>query len=180
MKKVKKSLVAAAAIASIGSVGAIGLQAVHAASDTSTSTDPMSSLVDKLVSKFHLNKADVQKVFDDSHSEMEAKHEANQSARLQKLVDEGTITAEQKTKIEAKLKELKTAREANKDSMQNLSKTERKAKMDAERTALETWAKDNGINLTKLQGVFRGGGYGGFGPGRPRVGQTGSSTTTTN
>lgn len=164
MKKVKKSLVAAAALATIGTAGVIGTQVTHAASDTS-SNDPTSSLVDKLVSKFNLNKADVQKVFDENRTEMEAKHEAEVSARLQKLVDAGTITSEQKTKIEAKLKELKAERESDRDSMKNLTDSQRKAKMDAKKTELENWAKDNGLDLTKLQGVFMGGGH--RGPGGP-------------
>ena len=161
MSKIKNSLVAAAALATIGTGGFIGMQAVNDEGNSS-STDPMSSLVDKLVSKFNLNKTDVQKVFDESRTEMEAKREAKTSTKLQKLVDAGTITAAQKTKIEAKIKELKAARESNKDSMKDLSDDERKAKMDSERTALETWAKDNGIDLARLQGIFMGG-HGGLG-----------------
>ena len=159
MNKVKKSFIAAAALATVGTAGIVGVSAVNAEANTS-STDPMSSLVDKLASKFNLNKTDIQKVFDESRAEHEAQHEAEQSARLQKLVDNGTITADQKTKIEAKFKELKASREANRDSMKDLTEDERKAKMDAERTSLEAWAKENGIDLTKLQGIFMGRGPG--------------------
>lgn len=169
-KRVKTGLVAAAALASIGTVGMVGTQATQAANEPNTNGDPSSSLVDKLVSKFNLNKADVQKVFDENRSEMEAKREAEVKTRLQKLVDEGAITSEQKTKIEAKLKELKAEREANKDAMKDLSETDRKAKMDDKKAALESWAKENGIDLTKLQGVFMGPGMGRGhgGPGGPR------------
>lgn len=155
MKKVKTGLVAAAALATIGTGGLLGMQAVHA--ESSTTTDPMSSLVEKLANKFNLNKNDVQKVFDENRSEMEAKHEANVSTRLQKLVDAGTITSDQKTKVEAKLKELKSARETDRDALKNLSPEERKAKMEEKRNELDTWAKENGIDLTKLEGIFRGG-----------------------
>lgn len=165
MKKVKKSLVAAAALATIGTGGVIGVQAVSA--ESGTSNDPMSSLVDKLVSKFNLNKDDVQKVFDESRSEMDAKREAESSERLQKLVDAGTITAEQKTKIEAKLKELKAERENDKESFKDLSDDERKAKMDEKRSELESWAKETGLDLTKLRGVLMGGPGGHGGPGGP-------------
>jgi hypothetical protein len=165
MKKVKTSLIAAAAVATIGSAGLVGAHATHAASDTSSSNDPSSGLIDKLVSKFNLNKSDVQKVFEENRSEMESKRQAEVTAKLQKLVDAGTITSDQKTKIEAKLKELQAARESNKDSMKDLTDTERKAKMDAEKTALDSWAKENGIDLTKLDGVFMRGGHGG--PGGP-------------
>lgn len=163
MKKVKKSLVAAAALASIGTAGIAGMQAVNAQSDSS-STDPMSNLVDKLATKFNLKKEDVQKVFDEDRTEHETQRETEMSTRLQKLVDASTITAEQKTKIEAKFKEMKAARESERDSMKNLTNTERKAKMDQKKSELETWAKDNGIDLTKLQGIFMGpGGFGGPG-----------------
>jgi competence protein ComGC len=156
LKNVKKSLVAAAALASVGSAGVIGTQAVLAETNNSNS-DPMSSLVDKLASKFNLNKSEVQKVFDEQRSAHEAERDAKVSERLQKLVDDGTITAEQKTKIEAKIKELKEEREANRDSMKDLSDEERKTKMDEKRTELENWAKENGVDLTKLKGVLMGG-----------------------
>ena len=169
MKKVKKGLAAAAALATIGGAGVLGVQAVSAESGNSSEANPMSSLVDKLVSKFNLNKEDVQKVFEENRSEMEAKREAETSERLQKLVDAGTITAEQKTKIEAKLKELKSQRETNRDAMKDLSDDERKAKMDEERTALESWAEENNLDLSKLRGILMGrpGGRGSPGEGTP-------------
>ena len=160
MKNVKKGLLAAAAIATVGSIGVVGVGATHAATNTNASNDPMSGLVDKLVNKFKLNKSDVQKVFEENRAEMEAKHEVQVSERLQKLVDAGTITSDQKAKIEAKLKELKAERESNRDAMKDLSDSERKAKMDTKKTELENWAKENGIDLAKLQGVFHGPGMG--------------------
>ena len=163
MKKIHKGFVAAAAFATIGTAGLVGAQATHAASDTGSKSDPMSSLVDKLVSKFNLNKSDVQKVIDENRSEMDTKREARLSTRLQKLVDDGTITATQKTAIEAKLKELKSERESNKGSMKDMTDTERKAKMDTKKSELEAWAKENGLDLTKLRGIFMGGGRGGHG-----------------
>ncbi len=173
MKKIKKSLVAAAALATIGTGGIIGMQAVNA--ESATTTDPMSSLVDKLVSKFDLNKEDVQKVFDESRTEMEAKREAEQATRLQALVDNKTITSEQKTKIEAKIKEMKAERESSKDSMKDLTEAERKAKMDEKRAELEAWAKEIGLDLSKLQGVLMRGGPGSLGG--PR-GERPTDTTT--
>lgn len=152
MNKVKTGLLAASALAVVGTVGIVGVNTANAQSDSNNS--PMSGLVEKLATKFNLNKADVQKVFDENHQEREAKRAEDQSTRLQKLVDAGTITADQKTKIEAKFKELQTAREADRGSLKDLTKEERKAKMDAQRTELEAWAKDNGIDVTKLQGIF--------------------------
>lgn len=107
----------------------------------------------------------MQKVFDEDRAAHEAEHQKQLSDRLQKLVDNGTITAAQKTAIEAKLKELKSQHDANRDSFKNMTEAERKAKMDEERTALENWAKAQGLDLTKLHGIFRGGPGGPHGPG---------------
>lgn len=158
----------AGTIAAVGVSGIAGVSAVSAESDTA-SNDPMVSLVDKLVSKFNLNKDEVQSVFDESRAEMEAQREQRQAERLQELVEVGTITAEQKTAIEAKITELKEQREANKDSMQDLSNDERKAKMEEERASLESWAEEQGIDLSKLRGILMGGpgGHGGHFGGPP-------------
>ena len=108
--------------------GVVGLSSI-----ASAQTANGSSLIDKLVTKFNLNKADVQAVFDAEKSEKQAEHQAERSANLQTLVDKGTITADQKTKIEAKQKEQQAAREA-------------------ERTSLEKWATDNGVEMRYLMG----------------------------
>lgn len=99
----------------------------------------------------------MQKVFDEQHEARKAEHDAKRAERLQSLVDDGTITAEQKTAIEAKIEELSKNREANRDSFKDLSQEERKAKMDEERESLEAWAEEQGLDLSKLKGVFMGG-----------------------
>lgn len=161
MTKLKKGLMAAAAIATIGVAGVATTAGVYAA--TTDSTDPQASLVQKIADKFGVNKDEVQQLFDEQRTEHEAKHEAEVAERLQALVDDGTITAEQKTLIETKIKEMKEQREADRDNFKELSHEERKAKMDEGKTGLESWAKDNGLDLTKLKGVFMDGGPRGFG-----------------
>lgn len=116
----------------------------------------MSGLVDKIATKFNLSKDDVQKFFDEEHASREAEREKTQSERLQKLVDEGTITSDQKTALEAKLKEMRAEREVNKSSMSSLTPQERKAKIKEHRGEMEEWAKSQGIDLTKLDGLFMG------------------------
>ncbi len=105
-------------------LGVVGLTSFASAATSTSGT----SLVDKIATKFGLNKTDVQAVFDEEKTERQAERKAEVSERLQDLVDDGKITAEQKTKIEAKQEELQTAREA-------------------ERTALEAWANDNGVDV---------------------------------
>lgn len=138
---------------------------VSAVSAQSGSSSEQGGLIEAISSKFNLNKAEVKQVFEAQREKREAEHANKQSERLQKLVDNGTITAEQKTAIETKLEELKADREANKGSMKDLTPEERKAKHDEKKAELEAWAKDNNLNLTKLKGVFMGGPMGHRGPG---------------
>ena len=121
-------------------LGIVGLGS-FASAQTSTSN---SSIVDKIATKFGLNKTEVQAVFDAEKSEKQGERRAEAGARLQQLVTDGKITAEQKTKIEAKQAELKTKRQEAK-------------------TALDTWATENGIDAKYLIG-FGKGGHGRGGP----------------
>ncbi len=107
------------------------------ANAASAQTSSGSSLVDKIVAKFNLNKDEVQAVFDEERTKQQAERAAEMSDRLQEKVDSGDITAEQKTLIEQKLAEQQTARET-------------------ERTELEKWASDNGIDAKYLMGGGRG------------------------
>ena len=126
----KKSLLIAGAVTTLGLAGAFG---THAALAMHGNNDD--GLVEKIASKFNLNEADVQAVFDDYKSDQEAERT---SEYLQKLVDKGKITAEQKTLIENKLSELRD-------------------KKNQEMTDLRTWADANGISdidyITK--GLFK-------------------------
>lgn len=124
----RKKLAIAGVIASVGIATAGGVGIASAASSSNSD-----SLVDKLATKFNLNRDEVKAVFDENRSERQAAMEQRQADRLQKLVDNGKLTAEQKSKIEAKLKELKSARES-------------------ERTELESWAKSNNIDMKYLMG----------------------------
>lgn len=161
-----RKMLAAAGIATV--VGATGLTSVgivNAASTASTSTDPMSSLVDAIASKFNLNKSDVQSVFEAQRAEMEAKHESEVKAKVAQLVTDGKLTQDQADKINAKRAELQKEREANKAANQSKTREEMKTEREAKRTALETWAKENGIDTTYLRYVFGGHGHHRGGPG---------------
>ncbi len=107
------------------------------ANAASAQTSNGSSLVDKIVAKFNLNKDEVQAVFDEERTEQQAERTAEMSDKLQDKVDSGDITAEQKTLIEQKMAEQQTAREA-------------------ERTELEQWATDNGVDAKYLMAGSRG------------------------
>lgn len=115
-------------------LGIVGLAGIASAQTSTNST----GIIDKIATNFNLKKADVQAVFNEKKSEKQVERTADESARLQALVDKGTITVDQKTKIEAKQAELKTEREAK-------------------RTALLKWSTDNGIDAKYLMGGEMGG-----------------------
>lgn len=85
------------------------------------------------------------------HHKHETEIKNRLSEALQKKVDDGTITADQKTAIEDKLasnyKAREAERQANKGSNNKPDKKEMKSKMEADRKEMETWLKEQGIKL---------------------------------
>ncbi len=158
----KKKLLIAATVATIG-LSSIGVGAVSAATDTSS--NGRASVVDKLVAKFGLNKSDVQAVFDENRTEREAERLTNLQEKLATAVKDGTLTQKQSDAIVAKYKELQSAREANRDKFEDMTSDERKAAMEAERTAFEKWKTDNNIPDVYVRFIrFGGHGHGLGGP----------------
>jgi polyhydroxyalkanoate synthesis regulator phasin len=125
--QIKKSLLIAGAVTTLGLATTLGVGAYAMGGGGSGGS---SELVTKIAQRFNLNQSDVQAVFDEYKN---AEREAEISERLQELVDEGKITAEQKTLIENKLKEVQAAR-------------------DQERRDLEAWAKEKNIDLKYVMG----------------------------
>lgn len=127
---------------------------------------PDINLVEKISTKFGLDKNEVQKVFDQEKTEMHAKMQVKQEERLSALVKDGKITEAQKTLIANKQKEMQAKRETNKDNFKNLTPEERKTQMESKKAELDAWAKENGIDPTYLMPAFGGkGGHHG-----PRMG----------
>jgi formylmethanofuran dehydrogenase subunit E-like metal-binding protein len=151
---------------------------------TSDTTSSGLSIASRIATKIGFKQDDVQKVLDAQHTIRTEDMTVKMTARLDQLVTDKKITADQKQKILDKQKELQATREANKTTFQNLTQAERKAKMDAARTELETWAKDNGIDIQYIMPF--GGGRGHHGMGGMDDGEknddasTPSSTSTTN
>ncbi|HSW91425.1 MAG TPA: hypothetical protein VLG09_02170 [Candidatus Saccharimonadales bacterium] len=127
----KKSLLIAGAVTTLGIASTFGAHAALATYNHDTNDE---SLVERIAMKFNLSENDVQAVFDDYKSDQAAE---KTSKYLQKLVDQGKITPEQKTLIENKLAELRD-------------------KVNQEIADLRTWADANNISdisyITK--GVF--------------------------
>jgi hypothetical protein len=152
-------IAAAAATISLGVITPLGMSvAAHAASNTASG----SSIVDKIASKFNLNKSDVQKVFDENRAAHNADRQQAEINRLATLVKDGKITQDQSEKIAAKQAEMKAQMEANRASMQSMTEVERKAAREATKVALEKWSSDNGIDIQYLMpahGGPNGGGH---------------------
>lgn len=158
-QSVKNSLLIAAAVSGVGISSLVGAGLVSAQSEKANNP-----LVDAISTKFHLNKDEVQKVFDDERAQHEAEHQKVVASRLQKLVDEGTITATQRAAIESKLVELRADQDSHKDESKDLTPAERKVKMQAKKAELDAWAKAQGLDLSKLRGVFMFGAPRSMGP----------------
>jgi len=153
MKRFKKSLLVAGAVAATGiaSLGAAG-----AASAATNSKGP-DALIDKLATKFNLNKDEVKAVFEEERAVHQAEREQAMKDRLSQAVKDGKLTQAQADKITAKMAEMKAFHESLKDK----TKEERKTAMDAKRDELKKWAEDNDIPA----GFFPMGGPGrGHGP----------------
>lgn len=154
MKKFKKSLLIAGTAVSVG-VGSLGMvSAVSAASDTSMSG---TSIIDRLATKFGLNKADVQAVFNEERTAHQAEHLANLKEKLATAVSEGKLTQSQSDAITAKFTELQTQRETNMDKFKDMTDAERKMEMETRRTAFEKWMTDNNIPAEYARLIHMGG-----------------------
>ena len=162
----KKALLAAGAVTAIAASTLVGVGVVSAQSSTnSTNGNPMSNLVDAIASKFSLNKDEVQAVFDEQHTKMEADRTAEVKTELDTLVKDGKLTQEQVDAILAKRDELQKQRDALRANGSD-NRDDRRAAMDKERSDLDAWAKEKNIPAEYLRYVFGGGKGGQRGEGR--------------
>lgn len=140
---VKRTMLVGTVVAAtaIGGAGGLGIASAATANDSSTGD---ASLVDKIASKFHLNKADVQAVFDADRKDHRAAREADQQQRLAAAVKDGELTQAQADHITATMDEVRALRDGT--TPHDLSadtKSQIRDKMDA----LHDWAEDNNIDL---------------------------------
>lgn len=165
-----KLLVAASIVSSL--LLLVGAYSVNAANSENTQKFP--PVVEKLVKAFNLDRAKVGEVLEEHRQERVAQHKARFEERLDKMVEEGTLTTDQKEAILKKMDELKTVHE----EIRNLAPEQRWEALEKHRTELESWAKENGIDLKQFMPWLKGhksgmrgfkpgpGGPEGFGPGR--------------
>lgn len=162
------SLIATVAVASV-----VGFGAAKAENNRGSL-----GLADKIASKFNLKSADVQKVIDEDHKSHEAERKADMKDRLDQAVKDGKITADQETKLIAKLDEMQAVREKARTANTTTSRSDKKAAMDKERSDFEAWLKSNNIPTDVVPMMGKGMGHGGMG--RHEDPATTTSSTTTN
>lgn len=130
----KKKALLATGLASASLVGVLLVGGVAFAQTTGGNNG---GLAQAIASKFNLNKDDVQKVIDTQHKD-------RMKSRLDQQVKDGKITAEQEAKIIAKQAEMKPKIDAARELT---DPTARKSAMDAIRTEMQQWEKDNNIPM---------------------------------
>lgn len=151
----------AATVLVLSTVFVVGTTSAWAQGPTGSSAPWHSVLIERLVQKFGLKAGDVQAVFDDVHTQRQIKMQEKSKAHLDQLVKDGKITTAQEQLITAKQKEIVGAMLATRDGMQDKTPAERKAAMAAQKAELESWAEQNGIDISLLRplghwGMMRG------------------------
>ena len=152
--KSKKIVIPTIALAILSLVSVLGVRSVRA--DENSTYPP---IVQKLVERFNLNTEEVQQVFDEARGERQQEMQVRFEERLNQAVSEGKINQEQKEAIMAKKDEMK----ANRGEFKDLTPEERHQNREAHRQEMETWAEENGIDLSLMPMLLGGGHRGGFG-----------------
>lgn len=174
-----KQLIAAGAVAAISATGIGGVAAVSAQTDTASS-DPTSSLVTKIAQKFNLKTEDVASVFNEDRQAKETERTAQAEKELTQAVADGKLTAAQKDAILAKRKELQAQRDSDRQAMDSKTDSERKAAMEAKKTELDNWVKQNNIPTDYVRYLMGGGKGHGHGERDMKPDSTTSSSTNSN
>lgn len=81
--------------------------------------------------------------------QMTEQRQEQRTQRLQTLVDNGTLSEVQRAAMEAKHEEMHALRDELKS--QDLSREERREKMEQARTELKAWATEQGIDIGSLR-----------------------------
>ncbi|MBA3757377.1 hypothetical protein H0X09_00710 [Candidatus Saccharibacteria bacterium] len=132
---------------SASTLAIVGLATAGSVWAETSATPKQDGIITKIAQKFNLNEDDVKAVFDEHKAAQKAEREKSFEQRLNQAVTDGKITSEQKSKIIAKQKELKTYFESIKDK----PREEKHELMEAKKIELRKWAVDNNIPKEYLQ-----------------------------
>ena len=132
--------------------GVYGMKSVFAYGN---GTDFHNQMAQKFSQRFNLNQAEVESFLNDSFQERQKERQTYQENRLNQLVLDGKITQEQKEAILKKREEMMNEME----EMTNLSWEEQKTEREKHQNEMESWAKENGVDLNEVMPIA-GGGFG--------------------
>jgi hypothetical protein len=127
-------------------IAASGLVIAHVSAATNQNANNSDSLAQRIATKFHLNKNDVQSTIDQYKQDKLQQMESDYKGKLDQAVKDGKITPEQETKIIAEHDKLKTELLAAKDD-QN---TDRHTVFENVKNEATQWAQDNNIDVMWL------------------------------
>jgi hypothetical protein len=138
LMKAKKPLI----MAGVGTVvGLAAFAGVASAQTPQTDTGGQQSLASKIAAKFNLKESDVQAVFDEDHAAHEVQMQQRLDDKLTQAVNDGKITADQKTTIIDKLKAMKDYKALIADKSGSEQRELMKTKFDE----IRQWAEANGL-----------------------------------
>lgn len=147
MKISTKLLLAGAAFAPI--VGLSGVSLAQAA--TNTDTNWRDSFAQSFATKFNVNKDDVTKFMDERRTIKQAEMKQKMSDALKA----GGFSDSQITALADKKQSDREAMKAWRDANPNATRAEMKAQHDKLEADFSQWAKDQGIDLTKVQAALK-------------------------
>lgn len=132
------------AATTLGVVGAFGISHAYA-QDAKDGTAPL--IVQNLAKAFGVSEDEVQTIFENTREQRKDEH-------LDALVEDGTLTQEQRDTLEAKQEEMQTKRKEIMD--QSMTAKERHEALQDLHDEFETWAEEQGIDLSEIGPGFGG------------------------
>lgn len=125
----------------------IAIMALFTSSQTladDTTSQPV--IIQKLVERFNLEEDEVEAVFADVRHEHHMVMHEKLSERLSQAVADGSLTQDQKDAILAKHDEMQADREAMRWEFDDMSREERREKMQERHQEMLSWASENDID----------------------------------
>ncbi len=152
MSKTKKFLVGGVAVLALSVFAGVGVNQIYAQEHV----DEYPLIIQNLAEKFGKSEKEIQEVF-------ESTREQRMEERLDKLVEDGVITVEEKEKVKTKQEAVRLELESVRES--DMSVEDRHESMQAIREEVQEWAETEGIDLRAVMGGLGGrkGGRGGMG-----------------
>lgn len=108
------------------------------------------TLSQKIAQKFGLKEGDVNEVFKEYQVERNTQRQEQITLKLDQMVKDKKITAEQKTAILAKLNDLWKRHMDNRDALRTMTPQQRKEEREKVRQELQDWANQHKIDLSQF------------------------------